>query len=173
VAKPAMTAAEVAKVTAQAYTDHYAGINQGATQSAVKSASLSKLLSLLSDWANAVMAANETALVKSARSQAQSFYTSDNKDLLHYARLIDAGTKNPAVKSKGAALESFLTSEVITANAVTGDEYKDAYGLAIYIPNYSYNSDYNGLAWAKDGAWAKFAQWQKNIRDDSGYQASR
>jgi len=113
------------------------------------------------------MAANETALVKSARSQAQSFSTNDNKDLLHYARLIDAGTKDAAVKSKGAELESFLANEVITVNAATGSKYKNAYGLAVYVPGYSYNSAYDELAWAKAGGWAKFAQWQKNFRDDS------
>ncbi|MCX5797943.1 MAG: clostripain-related cysteine peptidase [Elusimicrobia bacterium] len=165
-AKPGMPAAELAKLAAEAYTAHYTSINRGATQSAVKSAALSRLLSLLGSWSDAAIAANETALIKSARSQAQHFYYSDNKDLLHFLRLVDAGTKDAAVKSKGAELESFLANEVITANAATGSKYKDAFGLAIYVPSGSYNAGYDELAWAKDGSYAKFAKWVKDIKED-------
>jgi hypothetical protein len=166
-AKPGMPAAELAKLTAEAYTAHYTSINQGATQSAVKAATLSRLLALLGSWSDAAIAANETALIKSARSGAQHFYYSDNKDLLHFLRLVDAGTKDATVKSKGAELESFLANDVIIANAATGSKYKDAYGLAVYVPSGSYSSSYDELAWAKDGSWAKFAKWVKDIRDDS------
>jgi len=162
-AKPAMTALDLAKLTAQAYTDHYAGIGQGATQSAVRAAALPKLLSLLGDWTKAVMAANEAAVVKAARDQAQHFYYSDNKDLLHFVQLVNAAAQDAAVKSKGGELENFLANEVIAGNAATGDEYANAKGLAIYLPDYSYNNSYNELAWAKDGAWPQFAQWVKGL----------
>ncbi|MDD5627825.1 MAG: clostripain-related cysteine peptidase [Elusimicrobia bacterium] len=165
-AKPAMSAAELAKLTADAYTAHYASINQGAAQSAVKASALARLLPMLGAWTDAVIAANETAVVKSARSAAQKFYYSDNKDLLHFVRLVDAGTQNPVVKAKGTELERFLKDEVISANAVTGSKYKDAYGLAVYIPSGYYNSAYDGLAWAKDGSYARFAKWIKDIKED-------
>ena len=35
----------------------------------------------------------------------------------------------------------------------------NAKGLAIYLPDSSYNSDYNELTWAKDGTWPQFVQW--------------
>ncbi|HAM35699.1 MAG TPA: hypothetical protein DEB40_07735 [Elusimicrobia bacterium] len=171
--RPAMTPAALARLTAEAYTAHYARAGEGATQSAVKAAALPKLLSLLSDWADAVTAANETAVLKNARSQAQAFTTNDNKDLLHFIRLVDRGTKDPQVKSKGAQLEKHLAGEVIMANATTGDAFKNAFGLAIYIPSSSYNEDYEKLAWAKEGSWTRFVQWQRHIRDEDEAQASR
>jgi hypothetical protein len=168
VAKPGMSAQELAKLTADSYTAHYASINQGATQSSVKASALAKLLGMVSAWTDAVVAANESAVVKSARAAAQKFYYSNNKDLLHFVRLVNAGSQDAAVKAKGAELERFIKDEVISANAVTGSKYKDAYGLAVYIPSGYYNANYDSLAWAKDGGWAKFAKWIKDIKDDSG-----
>ncbi|MDD5657312.1 MAG: clostripain-related cysteine peptidase [Elusimicrobia bacterium] len=163
-AKPAMSSAELAKVAVDAYTAHYTSLGQGATQSAVKASALGRLLAMLGEWTEAVIAANETAAVKAARNQTQDFYYTDNKDLLHFVKLLTAGSKNEAVKSKGAELERFLANEVITANAATGSNYQNALGLAIYLPSYGYDSDYDALAWAK-GGWAKFVKWQKDIRD--------
>jgi hypothetical protein len=166
VAKPGMSARELAKLTADSYTAHYASINQGATQSAVKASALTKLLGMLSAWTDAVVAADESAAVKSARAAAQKFYYSNNKDLLHFVRLVNAGAQDAAVKAKGAELERFIKDEVISANAVTGSKYKDATGLAIYVPSGYYNSAYDSLAWAKDGSYAKFIKWVKDIKED-------
>ncbi len=167
-AEPAMGSMALAKLTAQTYTEHYASAGKEATQSVVKTAALPRLQTLLSSWADAVMSANETAVIKSARSASQHFYYSENKDLLHFIKLVDAWSKDAAVKSQGAEIESFLARELIIANATTGSKYKDASGLAIYIPSGSYNSHYDELAWAKDGSWGKFARWAKDIPDDGG-----
>jgi hypothetical protein len=167
-ANPGMSAEDFAKLAAQSYADHYSSSGKGATQSAVKAAALSELQTRLSAWADAAMAAKETAALKAARSQAQHFYYGDNKDLLHFLRLFDAGAKDEAVKSQGAQLEDFITNQVVIHNAATGSGYKNAFGLAIYVPNGSYNSDYDALAWAQDGSWAKFAKWATSIRDDGG-----
>jgi len=29
----------------------------------------------------------------------------------------------------------------------------------VYLPAYSFNSDYNALAWARDGQWDEFVKW--------------
>ncbi|MBI5209344.1 MAG: hypothetical protein HY927_05155 [Elusimicrobia bacterium] len=166
VAKPAMTSKEVAKAAVDSYTAHYAQLRQDATQSAVQSASLARLLAMASDWTKLVMAADETAVIRSARSAAQKFDASDNKDLVHFVRLVGAGTKDAGVKSKGAELEKFLGGEVVSSNATYGAGYKNALGLAVYLPGYSYNAAYDQLAWAKDGNWAKFARWVSDIKDD-------
>jgi hypothetical protein len=158
--RPGMSAAEVAKITAEAYTAHYAAIGNGATQSAVASESFGKLLPLLDSWSQAVMAAGDLASVRLARQQALSFAYYDNKDLLHLVRLINAGTKDPAINAKSAELENFLTKELIIHNAVNGDGYKEASGLAIYLPKMEYNQNYDELAWTKDGSWSKFIKWQ-------------
>jgi hypothetical protein len=165
-AKPAMSALDVAKVTSKAFTAHYAAQGEAATQSAVKSASLSKLATMLSGWTQAVMTANEAAAVKNAHSQTQEFYVSDNKDLLHFVQLVDGASQDATVKSKGAELEKYLANEVIAANDITGDSMANAKGLAIYLPSWSFNSDYNDLAWAKATNWAQFAQWVKGLKSD-------
>ncbi|MBI5240413.1 MAG: hypothetical protein HY926_08060 [Elusimicrobia bacterium] len=166
VAKPAMSALDVAKVTSKAFTDHYAAQGEAGTQSAVQSATLSKLATMLSGWATAVMTANEAAVVKNAHSQVQEFYTSDNKDLLHFVQLVDAASQDAAVKAKGAELEKFLANDVIVANEITGSNMANAKGLAIYLPSWSFNDAYNELAWAKATNWAQFAQWVKGLKVD-------
>jgi len=162
---PAMSAGELARVTAEAFTAHYAAINQGATQSVVRSAALARLPALLDGWTAAVMAANEGKLVKAAHRAAQDFYISDNKDLVDFVKRVSDTSANAAVKSKGAELQQFLLGEVITANAVTGSNYSGANGLAIYLPNYGFNSSYNTLSWAAATQWPKFAQWVGGLRD--------
>lgn len=159
---PGQSAQSLAALTAKAYTAHYASMGQGATQSSIRSASLSALASKLSAWADAVMAAGEDAMVKSAKSATQDFYYSDNKDLVDFVLRINAGTQNAALKAQGEELVKFLKEQVIAANAVTGSNYAGANGLAVYLPNYSYNGNYDKLAWA--GTWAKFAKWASALR---------
>jgi hypothetical protein len=108
VAQPGMSARDLAKVTVKSYQDHYASSSDGATQSAVDVATLPQMTSLIDGWAKAVMNANEGDVVKNARSQAQSFEVSDNKDLLHFVSLVDAATQDQDVKTQGAKLEDFL-----------------------------------------------------------------
>jgi len=165
VAQPAMSALDLAKVTVKSYGDRYAGTGVGATQSAIVSAGLPKLVTLLDGWTQAVMAANETKLVATAHSQSQHFYYADNKDLRHFVQLVDAGSQNAAVKSQGAQLEKFLASDLIVANVAENNGLDHSQGLAIYLPDSSYNNDYNGLAWAKASSWPKFAQWVKGLHN--------
>ena len=165
-AKPGMSALELSRVTSKAFTAHYAAQGEAATQSAVQSATLGKLATMITDWAGAVMTANEAAVVKAAHAQVQEFYTSDNKDLLHFIELVNAASQDAAVKSKGAALEKFLANDVIVANDVTGDSMANAKGLAVYLPSWSFNAKYNELAWAKATNWSQFAQWVKGLKSD-------
>jgi len=163
VVNPLLAPRAVAEIAVKAYVEHYAGTGQGVTQSAVDTAAFGQLPALLNDWTKLVMAANETELVKSALGRVQSFYYSDNKDLLHFIKLIDAGTRNEGVRSKGAELENFL-AKGITSNGTLGSGYANALGLAIYLPRWSYSNAYDELAWAKDGNWVNFVRWVQAIR---------
>ncbi|HCC48399.1 MAG TPA: hypothetical protein DEQ38_09845 [Elusimicrobia bacterium] len=160
VAKPAMGAAELSKVMVDAYTDHYQQINQGATQSSVNTASLEKLASLTDAWTAAVMATGNTAAAVAARTKAQAFYYSSNKDLYHFVKLVNDATADAAVKARGAELMEFIKGSVVYHNRVTGSKYANASGLAIYLPGY-YTAAYDGLAWAKDSNWDDFMKWIK------------
>jgi hypothetical protein len=159
-ADPGLSAEAVAKLTVATYADHYKGGSQNATQSAVASSALTTLSGLIDAWTSAVMAANETAVVKDAASSAQSYYYADNKDLLDFVRKVDAATKSPAVQAAGAELESFLgNGSAVLAHSEVGDGVARSNGLAVYLPLSSYNSDYDALAWAQSARWKSFIQW--------------
>ncbi|MCM2268192.1 MAG: clostripain-related cysteine peptidase [Elusimicrobiales bacterium] len=159
-AKPSMTQAELSKAMVDSYTDHYQSINQGATQSSVKTENLYRLGQLTNAWVTAVMASGETLNAKNARTKAQAFYYSSNKDLGHFVKLLNDGTQNADVKARGTELLSFLNGSVIYHNRAFGAKYANATGLAIYMPT-SYTAAYDGLQWAKDSNWDDFTKWIK------------
>ena len=45
-------------------------------------------------------------------------------------------------------------------NRVSGKNYPNAFGLAIYLPD-SYNPGYDLLMWAADSKWGDFLKWIK------------
>ena len=159
-ANPAMTQAELSKLMVDAYTNHYQQINQGATQSSVRAENLYKLGQLMNGWASAVMASGEVVNAKNARTKAQAFYYSSNKDLGHFVKLVNAGTQNADVKAKGEELLGFLNGSVIYHNRATGAKYANATGLAVYLPSY-YTAAYDDLQFAKDTNWDDFMKWIK------------
>ncbi|MBI5208359.1 MAG: hypothetical protein HY927_00125 [Elusimicrobia bacterium] len=162
-AAPAATAAELGKITARTYTAHYAKLGQGATQSAVNAAALGALLKKAGDWTSAVMAAKEVDVLKGAMKSVQDFYYSDNKDLYHFVKLVTDGTKDAAVKAKGTEFLKFIAGDLLVDNAATGSAYANAFGLAVYLPSYSYSANYDKLAWSVDGNWGKFAKWVSDV----------
>ncbi|MFA6315848.1 MAG: clostripain-related cysteine peptidase, partial [Elusimicrobiota bacterium] len=161
-AKPNATPAQLGKIAADSFTAHYAKLGQGATQSAVMGGAFDALLAKADAWTGAVLAAKEVDVVKTAGQNAQDFYYSSNKDLYHFVKLVTEGTKDANVKAKGEDLLNHLSGQVISANAITGSAYKNAYGLAVYLPSY-YSSAYDKLAWSLDGNWDAFAKWFAEI----------
>ena len=159
-AKPEMASAELSKIMVDSYGDHYQSVNQGATQSAVKTAAFATLNQLLNAWTAEVMAANDLANVKTARTNAQAFYYSTNKDLYHFVKLVSEASASAAVSAKGKELMDFLKTDMILHNRAVGAKFANASGLAIYIPN-SYTSAYDTLMWAKDSNWDDFLKWIK------------
>jgi hypothetical protein len=159
-AKPNMPGADLSKIMVDSYADHYQSINQGATQSSIKTASYGKLTILLDEWTTAVMAANDLVNVKNARTKAQAFYYSTNKDLYHFVKLVGDSTANAAVANKGKELMNFLKTDLILHNRAVGAKYANAFGLAIYVPN-AYVAAYDTLSWTKDSKWDDFLKWIK------------
>ncbi len=159
-AKSDMAAGELSKVMVDSYTDHYQAINQGATQSSVKTASFGKLVQLLDGWTAEVMAANDLVNVKNARTKAQAFYYSTNKDLYHFVKLVSEATLSPAVSAKGRELMDFLKTDLVFHNRAAGAKYANSFGLAVYLPN-TYTAAYDSLMWTKDSKWDDFLKWIK------------
>jgi hypothetical protein len=159
-AGPGMPAAELSKVMADSYVDHYLSVKQGATHSSVKTASFGRLAQLLDGWTAEVMAANDLANVKNARTKAQAYYYSTNKDLYHFVKLVSDATTNAAVSAKGKELMEFLKTDLILHNRTSGAKYANSSGLAVYIPA-SYTPAYDSLMWVKDSRWDDFLKWIK------------
>jgi len=151
--------AVVAKAAVDAYSDHYQQIGEGSTQSYVKSSEMNNLVPVVNNFVDAVMAANEKAAVKSARSKTLGFAYADNKDLVHFANLVAAGSTNQAVKDASKKLADFVTGTLVKANRTNTTQYANAKGMAIYLPSGSYNSSYNELQWAKATKWPAFIKW--------------
>ena len=168
VARPAMTPQEVGKLTVDAYSNHYDGINQGYTQSLAKSAAVGGLLTVTNDFASAVMAAGEKDLAKSARGSAVNFAMEDNRDLYDFTRLVVEGSQNDAVKAKGQALMNYITGTLMLHTRARDSQggywsepkqYTLAKGMAVYIPSYGIGNGYDELKWAQASNWDEFIQW--------------
>ncbi len=158
--QPYMTPAQLGKVTVNAFVDHYASIGYSATHSSIKASSLLALKDMLNEWVKTVMEANDREVVKSARSAAQDFYYSSNKDLYHFLKLVSEKSQNEEVIARSKEVMRFMEKETLSYNKTTGSGYKNAYGLAIYLPYYL-SSAYSDLEWAKDSQWDEFIKWYK------------
>lgn len=156
----------VGKAVVNAYSDHYASIRQSSTQSLVKAASMGKFVELLNAFVDAVMASNDKAGVKAARTQTSAYAYADNKDLHHFVANLLATTKDENVKATGAALNTFITRSLVVHNRTNTfasgwdtKDYSKSMGMAIYFPNYGYNADYNSLQFGSASKWPAFIQW--------------
>ncbi|OGR47911.1 MAG: hypothetical protein A2X34_09240 [Elusimicrobia bacterium GWC2_51_8] len=158
VAKPGMGAEEMGKVAVDAYSNHYEAQSGDYTQSLVKTAALGQFLTLMNDFASAMMAANEKTLVKTAISGSQSYAVSDNHDIAHFASLMAASTGNATVKAKADAVANYIKTALVAHNRASSG-YSDSHGIAGYMPRYGFNRDYNELAWAAASQWDEFINW--------------
>lgn len=167
VAEPTMTPYQFGKATVDSYSDHYQSTGDGSTQSMVRTASLAKTLELMNDFAYAVTQNVPKATVKSAVSAAQSFGISDNKDLYHFVSLVADKTDNASVKEKAKALMSYIARSLVSYHRYTNSsggwwgpvDYSNSHGMAVYLPGYSYDSNYEELQFAKYSNWDEFIQW--------------
>ncbi|MFA6583523.1 MAG: clostripain-related cysteine peptidase, partial [Elusimicrobiaceae bacterium] len=139
----------VGKAAVNAYSDHYASIKQSSTQSLVKSSELIPLAQYMDAFVTAVMAANEKALVKQAAGATVSYAYEDNKGLSHFVSNVMAKTQNAQVKQAGAALNNYIDTKVVLLNRTNtfpsyydNKDYKASKGIAVYLPESSYNPAY-------------------------------
>lgn len=157
VKKPAMDARNLSKVMVDSYADHYQQIGQRSTQSALETKRLVELKGLIDEFVDEIIKANDKEVAKNAKRNAQDFYYSSNKDLYHYMKLVSENTKVDSVKEKAEAVMKLL-DEMIVHNRTVGSSYKNAYGVAIYIP-YSSSYSYKQLKWGSESKWDNFINW--------------
>jgi hypothetical protein len=153
-----LTSDVMAAAAVQGYKAFYAESNTAATQSALHTAGLNAFRPLLDQWVELVMK-EDKAMVKEALTAATAFGGAGSRDLIHFMQNVYNKTKTEALKAKTIEVENHLYDKVIFDSEATGEKFKDVYGLAAYLPTYSYESDYDELAWAKEGKWDDFAKW--------------
>ncbi len=167
-ARPAMGAEELARLTVDAYADHYADVREGSTQSYVRTAALPGFLAASNAFVSAVFKAGEKDLTHTAAYTAQSYAYPENKDLYHFVQLVLAKSKNEDVKAKGQALLSYITGQLVGHNRTTnglggysgpGPDYGDSHGIAVYLPGIEAPAEYAGLQWAKASNWDDLIAW--------------
>jgi len=157
VAKPAMGPEELGKVVVDAYSNHYQNMSQAYTQSLVKVSALGQFATLMSQFADAMVASGDKVTVKAAVSGAENYAVSDNRDIAHFAQLMAASTKDANVKAKAEAVKNYVKSSLVAHNRQY--RYNDSSGIAGYLPGYYFNSDYKDLAWASATTWDEFVGW--------------
>ena len=156
VKNPTADARTLSKYMVDSYGDYYQS-ERDTTQSSIYAKALKELARVSDDFISALIASNEVNTAKNARTNAQKFYYSSNKDFYHFVKLITDNTQASDVKAKGQALLDVLKNKVIVHNR---SGYQNAYGLAVYVPTY-YTTSYDELMWAKETKWDDLIKWIK------------
>ncbi|OGR98606.1 MAG: hypothetical protein A2016_07835 [Elusimicrobia bacterium GWF2_62_30] len=145
-----------AKAAVEGYGASYSAKGQAVTLSAVRSRETEALRQLTDQWVDLAMK-EDKAKLKEAVSASTAFEAVDSRDFLHFLAL--AGEKVPALKAKGAEMISLVNNRMMIKNANVGDKFKNASGLAMYLPTSGFDANYSKLALSKAGKWDEFMQW--------------
>ncbi len=142
---------------------------KGTTISAVRAGALPAFVKNLNSWiAQAAKPAMHAGIKSSAEKTLGFYYHSANqfnpmsKDLYHFISLATASTgDNPALRAESNKLLRFMKDELIVSNKISGGEngYSNAHGLAIYMPQFMYDTSYDETAFAKISYWDDFLKW--------------
>ena len=167
VSNPEIMAYQAAKVLVDSYSNQYQDFNFAYTQSFIKTSTLPKFRILMNDWISAITKAGDKKTVKSAVLNTQNYTMKDNKDLYHFVSIIGDKTNNAAVKEKSEVLMNYIKENMVAYNrwnsSVSGwwspKDYSNSHGIAVYLPEDSYDNDYDDLKWAKDSNWDEFIKW--------------
>ena len=98
----------------------------------------------------------EPAVLKRAKKDAKIFGEEpEYKDLYDFVELVGAGTADAGLKALGQEVLRFMKTDLVLEN---WSQDAVSHGLSIYIPDV-YDPLYDGLAWAREGAWDDFARF--------------
>ena len=156
--KDNLTPEVMAAAAVQGYKAFYAPKGTATTQSAIRTANLSGFRAVLDRWVDLVMQ-EDKKMVTEARAGAVGFGGAGSKDLTHFMELVHAKTQSAALKAQTVKVMNYYYDHVLVDNATTGAKFDKAYGLGVYLPGWSFDSDYSELAWSRDGKWDEFMQW--------------
>ncbi|MFA6092583.1 MAG: clostripain-related cysteine peptidase [Elusimicrobiota bacterium] len=156
-ASPEASAEDVGRFAVESYRDFYASKRQSTTQSALRSSAFADFMVLLDDWLRMAMQPEQKDAVASAKENALHFTLPDSKDLAHLVRLASEKSADEDFRRKSSELRAYLEQRLILINGLTGGKFKEAGGLAVYVPSpEAYNPEYSRLKWAQDTLWDEF-----------------
>ncbi|MEW5951807.1 MAG: clostripain-related cysteine peptidase [Elusimicrobiota bacterium] len=150
---------EVAKAAVEAYGEYYTEKGKGVTQSALKTAKIDELRYKLDLWADAAMKNISKEKLKESLKKSLGFEASGSRDLIDFIKIASQDSQNQSLISQAKDIEYFINNSILIKNTYAGDSYKRAGGLAVYLPEYSYDNKYDGLKFSQIGIWDDFLKW--------------
>ena len=159
VREPGMGAEAFGRVIVDAY---WLGnlIGRGvATHSLLDLSKAGNLATRMDAFARAAMASTDKAVLRQARADAQKYAIDDNKDLRHFASLVQDRASSRALKSAAAALVNQIDGELVLLNRSSILPRSNSNGIAVYLPAGRVNGNFAALALAADTQWDEFLAW--------------
>lgn len=167
-AEPSMGGRELGTAIVDTYRASYQMGTQGNTAVTLSLLDLSKIAKVatqLNVFVSAVKAGiREIDRIESARETALKYVYKDYVDLGNYLEHLIKSSSTPAIKSSAKLLLTALTGEsgLVIRHASTGDKYKHATGLCIFLPERSvfrtYKNRYKLLSLSAKTGWYKFLE---------------
>ncbi|GAB4030896.1 MAG: hypothetical protein Fur0012_07500 [Elusimicrobiota bacterium] len=149
----------VAKAAVEAYGEYYTEKKQGVTQSAVRTAKIDELRYRLDLWADLAMKKVTKEKLKESINKFLGFEASGSRDMIDFLNMASADSGDGELVNRAREIEIFLKNSVLISNVYSGDSYKKASGIALYVPTYSYDSKYDALKLSSKGIWDDFLKW--------------
>jgi len=157
---PSMGAAAFGRIIVDAYwTSNMIGFSV-ATHSMVDLARTSALARKMDAFARAAMASPDKAVIQRARTEVQSYAIAQNKDLRHFARLVEDRATAAALKTAARDLGANIEGGFVMLDRSSILPRNQSNGIAAYIPDGSVSRDFSLLKLAQDTQWDEFLAWQ-------------
>jgi hypothetical protein len=160
IASPGMDARTLGTVIADQYVKSYNNVEE----SVIDLTKIADVARAADAFATAIIpcAAKDKHAIRVARTESQSYYDYDYKDLLDYATLVDQLLPNQTIHTAYTRLRSAI-SEIMVFEAHTGQQLERSHGLSVYIPeSRNYTNQYGSIGFTKDFPnWAAMLQAQR------------
>ena len=157
---PAAGPEALGRMAVDVYADHYAAVRRYGTMSLVRASALPAFAAKLDAWTASVMEKHEKLAVADSRNRTQQFWYDDNIDLYHLVQLTTAYPYlNRDVAARGRELMDFMDKELIVSSRYITSQYRNAHGLAVYMPKSWLDPAYRALRWSADTSLDEFCAW--------------
>ena len=168
-----MSAKDFASHWVDAYAKSYQGGSQGrddSTQSAIDLSKIDALVDALNGFSKAIMSGKYAEKISAAVAKTVKFEYPENIDLLHFLKNL-----KPSVEGDSSVLTAMDKVEKAARAAIVNNKttarssykkYKDAEGIAIYLPQRLYlEAKYADLGFSKASMWDDMILVLRSQRD--------